>query len=107
MARVLLDNCVPWRLAKSIPGHDVASVIHPGWAAMTNGRLLDAMAGEFDVPVTGDKGIPFQNRLDDRPIAIIVLRARSNGLPDLLPLVPALLQVLTEVRPGALREITG
>ena len=45
--RVLLDNCVPWRLAESIPGHAVASVIDLGWADLTNGRLLDAMAGRL------------------------------------------------------------
>jgi hypothetical protein len=105
--RVLLDNCVPWRLAKSIPGHDVASVIHLGWAALTNGKLLDAMAGEFDVLVTVDKGIQYQQRLDDRPVALVLLRAPSNRLPDLLPLLPALLQVLSEVKPGEVREIAG
>src|SRR5262245_65507407 len=47
--RVLLDNCVPWRLADSIHGHDVASVIDLGWAGLTNGPPLDAMAGQFDV----------------------------------------------------------
>jgi len=55
--RVLLDNCVPWRLAESIHGHDVASVIDLGWANLTNGRLLDVMAGEFDVLVTVDKSM--------------------------------------------------
>ena len=103
---VLLDNCVPWRLAESIHGHDVASVIDLGWASLTNGRLLDAMAGQFEVPVTVDKSIPFQQRLNDRPIALVLLRAPSNRLPDLPPLVPALLQVLSEVKPGEVREIT-
>jgi hypothetical protein len=63
--RVLLDNCVPWRLAKSITGHDVTSVIDLGWADLTNGRLLDAMVGQFDVLVTVDKGMRFQQRVDD------------------------------------------
>lgn len=104
--RVLLDNCVPWRLAERIHGHDVASVIDLGWAGLTNGRLLDAMTGQFDVLVTVDKSMPFQQRLDDRPLALVVLRALSNRLPDLLPLVPALLQVLNEVKSGDVREIT-
>jgi predicted nuclease of predicted toxin-antitoxin system len=98
--RVLLDNCVPWRLAESIHGHDVASVIDLGWAGLTNGRLLDAMAGQFDVLVTVDKSMAFQQRLDDRPVALVVLRAFSNRLLHLLPLIPALLQVLSEVKPG-------
>jgi predicted nuclease of predicted toxin-antitoxin system len=78
--RVLLDNCVPWRLARSIPGHHVASVIHLGWANLTNGRLLDVMTGQFDVLITMDKGIRHQQRLHDRPMALILLRARSNRL---------------------------
>jgi predicted nuclease of predicted toxin-antitoxin system len=104
--RVLLDNCVPWRLAESIHGHDVASVIDLGWAGLTNGRLLDAMAGQFDVLVTVDKSMAFQQRLDDRPVALVVLRAFSNRLLHLLPLIPALLQVLSEVKPDEVREIT-
>lgn len=105
--RVLLDNCVPWRLAKSIPGHTVVSVIPLGWAALTNGHLLDAMAGKFDVLVTMDKGIPHQQRLHGRPVSLVLLRARSNRLPDLLPLIPSLLQALSEVKAGETREITG
>jgi hypothetical protein len=48
-------------LAESIRGHNVAGVIDLGWAALTNGRLPDAMAGQFGVMVTVDKGIPFSN----------------------------------------------
>ena len=105
--RVLLDNCVPWRLAKSIGGHDVASVIDLGWADLTNGRLLDAMAGQYDVLVTVDKGIRFQQRLHDRPVALLLVRAPSNRLPELLPLVPVLLKVLAEIGPGEVREVGG
>jgi hypothetical protein len=64
------------------------------------------MAGQFDVLITVDKSMPFQQRLDERPVAQVVLRALSNRLPDLLPLVPALLQVLSEMKPGEVREIT-
>jgi hypothetical protein len=77
------------------------------WAEFKNGRLLDAMAGQFDVLVTVDKGIRFQQRLDSRPVAVVLLRAPSNRLADLLPLIPALLEALYHVKPGALREIGG
>ena len=103
--RVLLDNCVPWRLAEHIHGHEVASVIDLGWADLTNGRLLGAMAGKFEVLVTVDKSMQFQQRLDDRPVALLLLRARSNRLPHLLPLVPALLRALDSVAPGEVREV--
>ena len=63
------------------------------------------MAGQFDVLVSVDKSIPFQQRLSKRPFAVVVLRARTNRLADLLPLVPALLKALDEVKPGEVREI--
>jgi predicted nuclease of predicted toxin-antitoxin system len=104
--RVLIDNCVPRRLADRISGHEVAAAVDLGWADLTNGRLLDAMAGKFDALITVDAGIPFQQRLSNRPFAIILLRARSNRLQDLLSLLPALLEALAEAKPGELREIS-
>jgi hypothetical protein len=65
------------------------------------------MAGEIDALITVDRGLPFQQRLRERPFAVIVLRAKSNRLDALRPLVPALLQVLDEVKPGEVREIAG
>jgi hypothetical protein len=103
--RVLLDNCVPWRLADRCHGHDVESVIDLGWDTLEDGLLLDAMAGRFDALVTVDKSIPFQQRLNNRPFAVVVLRARTNRLADLLPLVPALLKALDDIKPGEMREV--
>ena len=103
--RVLLDNCVPWRLGDDIRGHEVSSVIDLGWADLKNGALLDAMAGRFDALVTVDRSVPYQRRLHDRPFAVLLLRAKSNRLADLLPLLPALLRSLDEVKPGEVREI--
>jgi len=103
--RVLLDNCVLWRLGGEIRGHEVSSVIDVGWAHLKNGALLDAMAGRFDALVTVDRSVPYQQRLHDRTFAVVLLRATSNRLVDLLPLVPALLLALDEVKPGELREI--
>jgi hypothetical protein len=105
--RVLLDNCVPWRLAGRCHGHEVESVIDLGWDTLKDGLLLDAMAGRFDVLVSVDKSIPFQQRLTNRPFAVIVLRAKTNRLADLLPLVPALLRALDEIKPGEVREVTA
>jgi hypothetical protein len=103
--RVLLDNCVPWRLGDEISGHEVSSVIDLGWANLKNGALLDAMAGRFDALVTVDRSVPYQQRLHDRSFAVLLLRTKSNRLADLLPLVPALLRALDEVKPGEMREV--
>jgi len=65
------------------------------------------MAGEIDVLVAVDRGLPFQQRLHDRPFAVVVLRAKSSRLDALQPSVPALLQTLDIVKPGEVREIAG
>ena len=103
--RVLLDNCVPWRLGDEISGHEVSSVIDLGWADLKNGALLDAMEERFDALVTVDRSVPHQQRLHDRPFAVLLLRAKSNRLADLRPLLPSLLRALDEVKPGEVREI--
>ena len=105
--RFLLDECVDRRLARQITGHDVATVVGLGWAGVRNGALLARAAGQFDVFVTVDRNLAFQQRIDDLPFAVVVLRARTNRLVDLEPLVPQLLQVLPEVHPGEVRWVEG
>ena len=105
--RVLLDGCVPKRLANELTEHEVKTVPEMGWADLDDGPLLDAMSGCFDVLVTVDKGLPKQQRLDNRSFAVFVLRARTNRLVDLLPLVPALRRAIGELRPGQVRELAG
>jgi predicted nuclease of predicted toxin-antitoxin system len=105
--RVLLDNCIPWKLSRHIIGHEVASVIKVGWDRLPDGQLLDVMASSHDVLVTMDKNSPFQQRVSDRPFGIIVMRARGSRLKDLLPLIPNLHAALEDIRPGEVREITS
>ncbi len=105
--RVLLDACVPRGLGKDISGHEVRHAPEMGWGDLDNGDLLDAMADRFDVLVTVDKGIPSQQRISGRPVGVAVLRAKTNRLQDLLPLVPKLLALLPEIEAGTIHEITG
>jgi hypothetical protein len=81
------------------------SVVKLGWADLEDGKLLDIMAGRFDALITMDKGIPFQQQLRHRPFGVILLRARSNRLHDLLPIVSMLLKALNRVRPGGVIEV--
>lgn len=103
--RLLLDACVPRKLKDDLAGHHVWTARERGWNGLQDGALLDAMAGEVDALVTVDRGLRFQQQLEARPFAVIVLRARSNRLESLQPLVPALLQALRDVKPGEVREI--
>jgi predicted nuclease of predicted toxin-antitoxin system len=69
--RVLLDNCVPRRLAAALEGIDVTSVVDVGWARLTDRELLDVMADHYQVLVTVDRGIRHQQRLRDRAVAVV------------------------------------
>jgi hypothetical protein len=96
---LLLDECLDRRLARDIVGHDVSTVQQMGWAGIQNGELLQrAAAAAFDVFITGDRNLSFQQNLAELPLAVVVLKAPSNRLPDLKPLVPKLLAALAELR---------
>ena len=105
--RVLLDACVPKGLRKSPSGHEVRTAPEMGWGDLDNGDLLDAMKGIFDALVTVDKRLPQQQHIKDRPLGVVVLRAKSNRLSDLLPLVPDLLAALSTLEAGAVNEVAG
>ncbi len=98
--RVLLDECVDRRLAGDIQGHDVKTVPQAGWAALKNGELLGRAQPEFDVFVTVDRNLPFQQDLSRFSIAVIVLRAPSNRVTDLRSLIPQLLTALPVAKHG-------
>lgn len=71
-----------------------------GWATIKNGELLALAAKEFDVFVTVDRNLSFQQRLPAFDIAVVVLRANSNRLGDLRLLVPSLLASIHTAKPG-------
>ena len=98
--KVLIDECVDWRLARDIPGHSVKTARQMGWTTIKNGELLALAAAEFDVFVTVDRNLSFQQKLGSYPIAVIVLAAKSNRLADLRPLVPKLLAAIERAAPG-------
>ena len=77
------------------------------WGDLDNGDLLDAMTGHFDALVTVDKRLPQQQRIKDRPFGVVVLRAKSNRLSDLQPLVPDLLATLSTLQAGEVKEVPG
>lgn len=98
--RVLLDECVDRRLAPEIGGHDVVTVTAAGWAGIKNGELLTLAESEFDVFVTVDRNLGFQQNISRFSIGVVVLKAKTNRLVDLRPLLPKLGEVLTSVERG-------
>jgi hypothetical protein len=102
---VLLDECVDWRLLRAIPDHDVRTARQMGWSAIKNGELLALASQHFDVFVTVDRNLAFQQPVASLQIVVLVLRAKSNRLSDLMPLVPMLLDAIATMKVGELRVI--
>ncbi len=98
--RVFLDECVDWRLARDIVGHDVKTARQMGWTTVKNGALLALASQHFDIFVTVDRNLSFQQNLDSFSIAVVVLQARTNRLADLRPLVPNLLAAIESAPPA-------
>jgi predicted nuclease of predicted toxin-antitoxin system len=105
--KVLLDECLPRRLAAELTGHEVKTVPRAGWAGIKNGELLKLAEADFNVFVTVDRNLSFQQNLAQLKIAVIVLRAKSNRFQDLLPLVPKILTVLMAIKCGELMEVSA
>ena len=103
---MLLDACVPEPFARFIPGHDVTTVrAFFGTTDVDDGPVLDRLTATFEAFVTVDKNLRFQQNLRGRPFRIVLLRAHSNAIESLVPLVPALLAALEKMAPGDLRVV--
>ena len=104
--KILLDECLPRDLLKCLGGHDCLTVPQAGLAGKTNGELLAlAERSGWQVFLTMDRGIPYQQNPAGRTISLAIIRAKSNRLPDLLPHVPEILAALPTLKPGGAIEI--
>lgn len=70
------------------------------WTGLTNGRLLQKAQHEFDVFLTGDTNLSFQQNLTNFKIAVIILEARSTRLIDTAKLMPTVSEILTTIQEG-------
>ena len=104
--RILLDECVDWRLSRALVGHDVRTARQMGWASIKNGELLALASERFDVFVTVDRNLPHQQNIRAWPIAIIARHAKTNRLADLLPLVSNLLAAIRSAKPGVVAAVS-
>ena len=96
--RILLDECLDWRLCRALSEHLCVSVGAMGWSGLTNGDLLRKASGEFDVFLTADSNLTFQQNLSKFDLAVIVLEPRSTRLVDTLPLIPQVLEALETIK---------
>ena len=103
--RVLLDECVPRALRRELRGHDVKTVAEAGWAGLKNGELLRLAAKQFDLLLTVDSGLEYQQNFAGLLLAVIVVHAPSNDIVALRPLMPAVLAAIAKAKPGTVTHI--
>ena len=105
--RVLLDECVPRGLRAELPGHEVKTVAEAGWAGVKNGALLQLAAAQFDVLLTVDRNLEYQQNFSGLTLAVIVVDAPSNDIAVLRPFMPAVLKALPKAERGVVTHVPG
>ncbi len=100
--KIILDECLPKRLTRDLVGHESWTVQHMGWSGVVNGKLLGFLGQQCDVFVTVDSNLAYQQNVRNLAFAIVVLRAPSNKIEDIRPLLPRLISTLAVIRPGQL-----
>ena len=103
--RLLLDECLARNLKRDLVGHEVMTVVEAGYSGMKNGALLRAASRNFDVLITVDRNLPFQQNIGALRIAVLILMTQGITYPDLKPLVPEVLASLGTIQPGELRLV--
>lgn len=97
--KILLDHCTPATLRKHLAPHEAKTTRQMKWERLVNGDLLDEAQHQFDVLISTDTNIKYQQQLPNYDISLIVLRGKTNALPSLIELVPQVLDVLETIQP--------
>ena len=105
--KILIDECLPAVLTGNLSalGHECQTVRQTGFGSKRNGELLALAEGRWDVLLTSDQNIKYQQNMTGRRISIVILCAKSNRMKDLLPLMPACAQTLLSVQAGSIVEV--
>ena len=97
----------PRTLRNALPGHHVQTVAELGWAGVKNGELLRLAATQFDLLLTVDRNLEYQQSFAEIALAVIVVHAPSNDVAALRPLMPTVLAVMPQAKPGTVTHING
>jgi hypothetical protein len=98
--KVLLDECVTRYLKRDLAAHDAFTVEEAGFKGLKNGRLLQAASGQYDVLITVDQNLTYQQNLKPFRIAVVVIAAKRSTYPFLRPLIPRVLDELDKIKAG-------
>jgi hypothetical protein len=99
--RIILDECLPRRLLRDIPDHQITTVPRQGWAGVTNGVLLARIGSDFDIFITMDSNIVYQQNLEGLQLCLIVLHGPNSRYETLQPLLPAIRSAIADAQPGS------
>jgi hypothetical protein len=100
--KVFIDECVTYLLMPHFTRHDFTHIVDTPWRGMKNGALLRLVESEYDVFLTTDQNLPYQQNLKKFNLAFVILQASSNKIDELLPLVPKTLDALDHISKGDL-----
>ena len=104
--KILLDECVPRPLKRELSDYEIQTVTEMGWSGTKNGELLQLMAQNgFTILLTTDQNLQYQQNLQSSGVAVIVMVASSNRLPNLIPLIPDVRNILAQIYPGQVIEV--
>jgi len=95
--KILLDHCVPRSLRRLLPAHEVRTTVQCGWADVDNGALLAKAAQEFDVFLTVDQNIAYQQNVQTIPLSVVMFVTRDNRIASLQKLIAPLERALSEM----------
>lgn len=104
--KILVDECVDWRILRDLTDHDAKTVKQLGWEHTEDGSLLSLAATQFDVFLTVDKDLPREQNLANFDIAVVLLRGRTTRLADLRELLTPLHEALRNARPRELQILS-
>ena len=105
--RVLLDECVPRPLRAELSDHEVKTVAEAGWAGVKNGALLQLAATQFDVLLTVDRNLEYQQNFSGLTIAVVVIVAPSNDIDVLRPFMASVREALPTAKSGVVTHVPG
>ena len=101
--RILLDECAPWPMHKLLAGHECTTAQKQGWGGIKNGELLGRAEAKFDLFVTTDQGIRYQQNLTGRKIAILELT--TNDLRRIVAAAAVITAAISAIKPGDYRKL--
>ena len=98
--KLLLDECVTRHLNREFVHHEVHTIEQAGFKGLENGYLLKAASGSYEVLITVDRNLSYQQNLTGLDIAILILATRRNSYVRLKPLMPRALRALETIKAG-------